>query len=96
MRITKEYLLQMIREEVEQEQAQAEEQPGAEDLETSAGGKEQADVKKVLTYISKIDNKRELAQVLMAVVQHGQKVSGSKAIFTKLYKQLPKMIKGGQ
>jgi hypothetical protein len=99
MKLTKEYLKRIIKEELdatEQEAPADPAQPNAADLDSSAGGKEQADVSKVLSYIGKIDNRKELAQVLMAVVQHSSNVAGSAAVLKKLYKNLPSIIKGGQ
>lgn len=84
-----------LMEEQEEEAPGAEAAPGgdAKALDSAGGGKEKSDVAKVLAYIQKIDNRGELAQVLMGVIQHAGNVSGSKAVLLKLYKQLPGMIK---
>jgi len=76
-----------------EEQEEEEAAPDAGALDSAGGGKEKSDVAKVLAYIQKIDNRGELAQVLMGVVQHAGNVSGSKGVLLKLYKQLPGMIK---
>ena len=102
MKINKTGLKKLIKEVTENMQGEEEEAvPGAEAapggdagaLDSAGGGKEKSDVAKVLAYIQKIDNRGELAQVLMGVVQHAGNVSGSKGVLLKLYKQLPGMIK---
>lgn len=97
MKITKSQLKLIIKEAItggeHEEQPGEEAGPSAADLETSAGGKEQTDVSRVLSYINKIDNRKEFAQLLMSLVQHGQNVPGAKMVLTKLYRQLPAMAK---
>ena len=96
MKITKSQLKQIIKEVVggeNEEQPGEEAGPSAATLDTGAGGKEQTDVSRVLSYINKIDNRKEFAQLLMSLVQHGQNVPGAKMVLTKLYRQLPAMAK---
>ena len=96
MKITKSQLKQIIKEVVggeNEEQPGEEAGPSAAALDSSAGGKEQTDVSRVLSYINKIDNRKEFAQLLMSLVQHGQNVPGAKMVLTKLYRQLPAMAK---
>ena len=96
MKITKSQLKQIIKEVVggeNEEQPGEEAGPSAAALDTSAGGKEQTDVSRVLSYINKIENRKEFAQLLMSLVQHGQNVPGAKMVLTKLYRQLPAMAK---
>ena len=100
-KITKGGLKKMIK-EIRENMHGEEEQPGEEAapagpdasaLDTSGGGKEKSDVKTALQYIQKVNNRGEYAQMLMAIVKHGANIPGSKAILTKLYKQLPAMAK---
>ena len=101
MKITKTQLTNLIS-EIRENMHGEEEQPGEEAapagpdasaLDTSGGGKEKSDVKTALQYIQKVNNRGEYAQMLMAIVKHGANIPGSKAILTKLYKQLPAMVK---
>ena len=101
MNITKIKLKEIILEELSavlnEEEAQEEAQPEAAPLASSAAGKDQqSDTGKVLTYIDKIDNKIELAQVVSSIVGHSKNVAGSREVLMKLYKQLPALIKQAQ
>jgi hypothetical protein len=99
MKITKSQLKQIIKEVVggENEEQPGEDVvpagPGAGDLDSSGQGKEKSDVKTALQYIQKVNNRGEYAQMLMAIVQHGQSIPGAKSVLIKLYRQLPGMAK---
>ena len=68
MKITKEKLMEIIKEEMEQEAA-----PEADVA---------SDVSKVLTYIDKIDNYKEYGQLLQKILEHN--VKGKEMIMKKL------------
>ena len=68
--------------------------PNAGALASGAGGKQKSDVDTVLKQIQKINSPAEFAQMAQAMIQHGAKVKGGEAVLTRLYKALPKMIKG--
>ena len=70
--------------------------PNAGALASGAGGKQKSDVETVLKQIQKINSPAEFAQMAQAMIQHGAKVKGGEAVLTRLYKALPKMIKGMQ
>ena len=100
MKITKSELKKLIKEVTQQvvgeEEQPAEEGPDAGALASGAGGEQKSDVGTALQYIQKVDNSAEFAQMAQAVIQHGAQVQGGKAVLTKLYRALPKMIKGMQ
>tara|TARA_B100000427_G_scaffold299605_1_gene281406 strand:- start:68 stop:703 length:636 start_codon:yes stop_codon:yes gene_type:complete len=102
MKITKSELKKLIKEVTQQvvgeEEQPAEEEPAADAgaLASGAGGEQKSDVGTALQYIQKVDNSAEFAQMAQAVIQHGAQVQGGKAVLTKLYRALPKMIKGMQ
>lgn len=91
MKITKEQLRKIILEEVEAEQSEAGQEPAA------SGDKEKADVARMLKLLPNIDNPVEYDQILTAVLKHAEKqpqLRKVRADLTKLYRQLPKFIKG--
>lgn len=91
MKITKEQLRKIILEEVEAEQSEAGQEPAA------SGDKEKADVTRMLKLLPNIDNPVEYGQILTAVLKHAEKqpqLQKVRADLTKLYRQLPKFIKG--
>ena len=102
MKISKTELKKLIKEVTQQvvgeEEQPAEEEPAADAgaLASGAGGEQKSDVGTALQYIQKVDNSAEFAQMAQAVIQHGAQVQGGKAVLTKLYRALPKMIKGMQ
>ena len=100
MKISKTELKKLIKEVTQQvvgeEEQPAEEGPDAGALASGAGGDQKSDVGTALQYIQKVDNSAEFAQMAQAVIQHGAQVQGGKAVLTKLYRALPKMIKGMQ
>ena len=93
-KITKAGLRKFIGEVRENMQGQQEEpQADAGKLDASAKGDQKSDVKTALQYIQKVNNRGEYGQMVMAVIKHGASIPGSKALLTKLYRQLPGMIK---
>ena len=86
-------MIKEIREQMGGEEEQAAAGPDAGALDTAGGGKEKSDVKTALQYIQKVNNRGEYAQMLMSIIKHGSSIPGSKALLTKLYRQLPGMIK---
>ena len=71
MKITKEKLMEIIEEEMEQEETEA--------APTMAVA---SDVSKVLTYIDKIDNYKEYGQLLQKILEHD--VRGKEMIMKKV------------
>ena len=100
MKISRSQLKKLIKEVTEnmhgEEEQPAEEGPDAGALASGAGGEQKSDVGVALQYIQKVDNSAEFAQMAQAVIQHGAQIQGGKAVLTKLYRALPKMIKGMQ
>ena len=94
MKITKEQLRKIILEEVEAEQGgqgESDQKPAA------SGDKQKADVTRILKLLPNIDNPVEYGQILTAVLKHAEKqpqLQKVRADLTKLYRQLPKFIKG--
>lgn len=85
MKVTKEKLVELIKEELEAQEEQPEnEQPEEE---------KKSDVNKVLNYISTIDNAVEYQQLLLSILKHGTNIPRAKTVLTKFYQQLPKFIK---
>jgi len=96
MKISKSQLKKLIREVTETMSGEEEAAPAGPDasaLDAAGGGMEKTDVTRALQYIQKVDNRGEYAQMAMAVIKHGANVPGSKAVLTRLYRQLPGMIK---
>jgi hypothetical protein len=97
MKISKLQLKKLIKEVTEQMGAPPEEEvsagPDAGALDSAGGGVEKSDVKTALQYIQKVDNRGEYAQMLTSIVQHGANIPGAKVVLTKLYRQMPNMIK---
>jgi|TARA_Y100000034_G_C6853365_1_gene387424 hypothetical protein len=87
MKITKEKLVKLIKEELEA--GTQEGQPENEQPEE----KKKSDVKRVLNYISTIDNAVEYQQLLLSILKHGANIPRAKTILTKFYRQLPNFIK---
>jgi hypothetical protein len=88
MKITRERLIKIIKEELQDQGGTPEEQPGVEPEE-----KKKSDVARVLSYISAIDNRQEYEQLVAAIIKHGGALPGAKIVLTKVYQQLPKFIK---
>ena len=78
------------------EEVEAPTGPDASALDSGGKGDEKSDVKTALQYIQKINNRGEYAQMVMAVLKHGANIPGSKMLLTKLYRQMPGMIKSMQ
>jgi len=83
MKITRKRLEQLIKEELESQKETAQEQPEED---------EKTDVKRVLNYISTIDNRQEYQQLVGAIIKHGANIPDAKVVLRQLHQNLLKFI----
>ena len=90
MKITKNRLQRIIKEEMSKALKENEMADGAD---ADPGAPQEKDVDKVLTYIAKIDKKAEYYQLVDAILAHAVNVNGGIYKLVALKTEMPQIIK---